>query len=330
MPKQFVFLTYLNRSGSTLLAKKLNAYIDIAVSIEAILLNYDKIDNFSINSEVELDKALNELFNHTDKKFIKWEIEKNTLKEKYLSEGLPIKLGTFLTTIFDIYFQNNPAKVHFYKYGHMFKYVERIWKEFPESKLIFIERDPRAIFNSQKVSLDSRSGKPMENDIIKFVRNYKIQQETISRLKNNKHFFLLTFEEMITDEERTLNGVIDFVGASKVKTESNDYFNRIPDQQKHLHQNLKSTENKSDRMHAWKNELSKADIIFMQKVLIKELSSKGYSIERFNNLNYAEKLEVLSLRVKFFFFHSFKYFLLNNLKFIHNFIVFFKNIGKNT
>lgn len=328
MSKQFVFLTYLNRSGSTLLAKKLNAYKEIAVSIEAILLNYDKIDNFSIKTESELDEAIDELFSHSDKKFVKWEISKETLKNKFLELGFPIKLSSFFTTIFGIYFEKNPAKVHFYKYGHMFKYIERIWKEFPESKLLFIERDPRAIFNSQKVSLDSRTSKPMESDIVKFVRNYKVQQKTISRLKGHKNFHLLTYEELIPEEDKTLKRILSFVGASEQKSEKDDYFDRIPDEQKHLHQNLKASKNKTDRMHAWRNELSNTEIKFMQDSLVEELRSKNYSSLEFKDISLVERIDVFKLKVRFFLLYSLKFFLLENMKFMHNFIVSIKNIGK--
>ena len=56
------FLTYLNRSGSILLAKKLNEYQDISVGIEAEFIGGFNRGNVEIRNQKELSDYLNKSY----------------------------------------------------------------------------------------------------------------------------------------------------------------------------------------------------------------------------------------------------------------------------
>jgi len=89
------------------------------------------------------------------------------------------------------------------------------------------------------------------------------------------------YENMIENIDIELLRVKDYLGLNVSvgeKVISEDYVNKIPKSQKHLHILVGKDANKS-RMNAWKSEMSDTNIYIIQYVLIKELNEIGYEVE---------------------------------------------------
>lgn len=302
---EILFLAYLNRSGSTLLAKKLNNFKDIAVSLEA---NFSRniVDCFYAVDNREIDYWLNIIY--MDYKFNSWNLDKDVIKKELLQKKKPIQFNDFLKVALGLLLikEKNNAKLIIFK-SHMLFWGNLIQtiRLFPGSKHIFIDRDPRAIYNSQKKSIDSRTKKPMLTDRIEFALGYKRNHFKIKHYKNQVRLkeiiHVLKYEDLILNECDTLNQIIGFLEVSNEKLDNQDYYEKIPEEQKHLHQNL-TYKNKVERINAWRNELNIDDTMFLGFVLKHEIKSNGYNTfyKKVNigiaNLNLIKDITIFWLR----------------------------------
>jgi hypothetical protein len=274
------FLAYLNRSGSTLLARLLNEYRDIGVGIEGLerrFLHQDP-ERFSLRNSVELDRWLDRVY-RDDPKFKGWGIDRRRLRTGLLKTGFPISYHKFLETCLKIYFQGDSSRVLIHKESRYFQNLKRSAKIFPGWKYIFIDRDPRGIFNSQKKSLESITGLPMRADIVRFALNYKNQQIRIRFYRKEgqlSRWFIRVRYENILEDGKDLIRILDFFQCSdSKKAPGRPYLDRVPRDQRHLH---KLVENRplKERAIAWQKELGYDEIAFLNKVLYRELRENGY------------------------------------------------------
>lgn len=303
---QIHFLIYLNRSGSTLLAQKLNYFKEIAVSLEARLIDGIKRGPLIINTENDLEQYLNLIFQ--DEKISSWRMDLTSLKSRIRKNTYPIKFNTILKEILNEYFCNSSKKIYIYKCGRYFLYIDKIKSLFPNSKFIFISRDPRAIYNSQVQSKDSITKKPMAKDIVRFAIGYKNTYKIVNDVQHKKYLHIVNYESLVTNEQKELKKILTFLHVQNIKSKQQDYFDSIPNNQKHLHYNLKSEKYLSDRINGWQHELNKSDIVFLQKTLKSELTSNGYDLVFLSSLSISESIVFVINRLRYFWLYNIKIF----------------------
>ncbi|MBD3342226.1 MAG: hypothetical protein GF353_24200 [Candidatus Lokiarchaeota archaeon] len=302
---QLHFLFYMNRSGSTLLARELNKFRDVAVGIEGFekrFVQYDA-ETFKINTKKELKSWLDELYKN-DKKFIEWNVDRNELENKLTSIGFPLRFDKFLLTVLVLYSDKRSARILIHK-GRCPSFFHNLYKSFkiyPNSKYIFIDRDPRAIYNSQKKSNDSYTKKSMNKDIVQFALGYANLQKKIKCYERSKilknAFIKVVYENLVLSVDQEIDKILQFFECADIKIEEDNYFNSIPDDQKHLHENLK--EKMLDRrINAWKKELTYDEIYFLEKVLKKSLLKNGYEMEKLSYNNLSNKIITFKNIMKF-------------------------------
>ena len=302
------FLTYLARSGSTLLSKKLSQIKNLGVGIEEDIEDNISKGCFKLKSEEGLDKYLDQIF--SDEKFKNWKIKKSDLKTQLLSNHkFPISFNEVLTEIFDLYFNGEQKEVYVHKKGNYYLFWREVLKTFPNSKFIFIYRDPRAIYNSQSKNKNSQN-RIMQKNIYTFAYSYRLAHRLLSRLnKRNDKLLTIKYEDLVINEDYILNLIFYFLYIEKlVKSGSNDYYKRIPENQLHLHNNVKLNYNDDKRINAWKSELSNSEIFIIEKLLKKEIVHLDYKLldVSLNNLSAFRRI-ILSFRLSY-------YKSLNNLK----------------
>ena len=284
------FLCYLNRSGSTYLAKLLNEYKEIGVTIESSFPDGILRKELIINKEKEISKKIKKLYNI---KFNYWGISKYEIKEVILNKNkYPIYFREFFIDILSLYFNKNKpdAKIFVYKtsWDYLINY-EKVLNYYPNSKFIFIIRDGRAIYNSQKKSLGSNTLKPMSDNPVRTALMFNKIAKKIRDLKDKKWLYIIKYENLILNKEEEIEKLLEFLEVKdKTKTNS-DYYRNIPLSQKHLHYNLNKPPQK-DRINGWKNELKKEEIYMFQKVSGKYLSGLGYNLEDIHYNFFKQKL----------------------------------------
>lgn len=288
-----VFLEYISRSGSTLLAKKLDEFIDIGVSLEANYFKNIPRGEVNISSENNLEKILAILLK--DEKIACWNLNKSALLKRLSKHTYPICSCVLLKELLAEYFHDKLYTTHIIKGCGAVLYSPSVDKHLIDSKIIFITRDPRAIFNSQKKAINSLTDVAMNSDVVQFVRIYKKYYKKISKIKNQNYFHEIKYEDLLLKEDNEINKILSFLGARNKKNSSSNYYHKIPESQKHLHVNVKTDTNKVDRIDAWINELPKHEICFLERVLQKELLAYDYSPQKHQPTEIKQNYKLLLL-----------------------------------
>jgi hypothetical protein len=271
-----VFLTYMSRSGSTLLSARLAEYRSIGVSIEGrFSKDWTSGTTRAIDNSAKLGEYLEVLYKSRD--FSYWNVPRAALLAALEQHPFPLHYADVLTACLEISFRDRSIEVCVYKAGEHYLYLDSLRSQFPDARFVFVDRNPLAIFNSQKRSIDGHTLKPMRTDPVDFVLNYIEAQEVVERHRGQGYFHVVRYENLLADEDRETAALLDFMGVkNRDKDRSRRYYESIPDSQKHLHANVKSGTVKRERVDGWTHELEGADRWYLQLVLRRFLRGKGY------------------------------------------------------
>ncbi|MBL1214493.1 MAG: hypothetical protein HND52_14140 [Ignavibacteriae bacterium] len=287
--ERIVFLSYINRSGSTYLANKLSKNPNIFVCPEAeILISFFLVDP---SSKVKLsNRRINYLMK--DPKFKHWAIDENH-KIRIVSE-VNSNLEKFLTIIISLKEKLKPKAEIIIFQGTMLRYLfSRIIKNSKGHpiKMINLIRDPRAVFQSQKQSLDSSSNIPMNTSPRRFSNEWCKYSNLLVDDTDDSSEITVKYEEMITNENRVYYKVIDFLEVNhKVQSETpSDLNNIIPGSQRHLHPLINKRPD-SNRIKRWEKLLNNYEINEIQE-------GCGLLMQKFNYT----KTDINVNRIKLFF-----------------------------
>jgi len=296
--EQVVFLTYLNRSGSTFLAKLLNEYSDIGVSLEARLPDGIFYGPLKLNKPKDVGGFLDKLY--ADEKFLAWNISRDVIQEKLSKQQFPIRFNHLLNLLLEEYFKADGANIFVYKCAHYIKYIKIVRSFFPNAKFIFVLRDARAIYNSQKDTLDSIKGKPMVNNPIVVAVKFKRIAKILRKNANCDWLYVIKYENLMGDKDYELNKILDFLGSNRMKKMDNkDYSKRIPNLQKSLHKNI-DLPPLVERINAWQDKLSKSEILAIQKIAGDALSKSGYKLVDFGRISFKDRLDYIRLWLRYY------------------------------
>jgi hypothetical protein len=298
MIKTLCFLTYIARSGSTLLAKELDKYRSIGVTIEEDipdgLLEGEEV---FIKNLYELDIYLDNLFSKP--KFQFWNIDREKLRAELAKDEYPIDIGAILRKLYKFYFSDTKYEVGIHKKGRYYLKIDELLKYFPDAKFIHLKRDPRGLFNSQKKSRDSRTGKLMSNNVVAFALSYRKMYNIMKFYNKFDYLYSLRYEDLIDNFDKEMHEILDFLGVTNREKEDIRYYNKIPDPQKELHNNIQQPPLK-ERKSGWEKELSALEIAVLEACLKKEIRKEGYCFSRIKPGNIGQKVRFIE-RVSVFY-----------------------------
>jgi hypothetical protein len=295
-----VFLTYLNRSGSTYLASKLAEYDCVSVGIEAKFIDGWITPGFSIADNDELEAYCKHL--SENKKFQAWHVQLQEFKAALHKYRFPLKFSDLLFEALRIYSGPGEYQLYIHKCGEYYRCVEKIRREVPDARFIFIDRDPRAILNSQLKSIDSQSGKPMQKNILHFVFGYLDTQRIIQSHCHKPYFMVVRYEDLVVHEEKTMTAVQDFLAIRGHRENVHrDYFASVPESQRHLHTNVGTGSPRTERISGWQQELPVHVILLLQAVLKRQLVAHGFSMYRPRNISLSDRAKFTAKVVLFWY-----------------------------
>ncbi len=293
------FLIHFARSGSTLLANELDNHKSIGVTLEENLPDGIKRGKLlNIKDSKALDDYLKLLYN--DEKFQFWNVEEYKLRNHLLTRfSFPLQYRDVLQAIHSLYFGGSNPKIIIHKQGNYTLLIEKVKAEFPEAGFVFIDRDPRAIHNSQKRYRKSTAGTFMNQGIVRFALSYKRMHQFLHGYIREPFFYSVNYENFIKNKTEELQKLTAFLGVKPDKNNnSKSYYSRIPEPQKRLHQNVEGSYNQS-RTEGWRNELENHRIAFLQRTLKKELEEKDYRFYSANGLTPIQKMKLMYWLFKF-------------------------------
>jgi hypothetical protein len=305
--KRIGFLFYENRSGSTYLASLLDSHPEVFVTLEADFPDY--LFGLEKNAGPITDaKQLKPLIEplYKDLKFLAWEVEFDNLLTTVLERNkLPFGVENIFKTIIAIYREKNKpdARICLYKDPRNLQNYNRLKKIFSSSFFVYIYRDGRAVYNSRRRSLGSRTSSPMESNPIAAAKRWVSLMTIAEDAEKNDRFYSIRYENLIHNIEQEINKLLEFLSLSEVKdiremlNSTGRYFERIPEEQKHLHSNIISSP-RVDRISHWKEVLPLEQIYLYEKYAKKVLSRHDYELVSSNQrLNLKQWIGSIALRV---------------------------------
>jgi hypothetical protein len=290
------FLVFLNRSGSTLLARMLDEYDDIGVTPEARFPDGITCRERVIRNNQDIDGFLEELYR--DDRFRSWNIKRENLQKTLWDHQKPIHFKHMLPLLMKAYFQNDPSTIYVYKSPYVFD-IEKVRRMFPEAKFIMIIRDLRAIYASQKKTRGTDLGRPMATDPIKPALYYNLAGKLVQRYRSKPWFRCVKFEDLVIRPEGIIDDLVDFLGASRVKSNNaTEYFEKLSESQKTIHQNIQSPP-LPERIHAWRKGIDQKELYVLQRIAQKSIRFFGYEMVGTTRLTAKEQRTVFSYFFKF-------------------------------
>lgn len=276
---KYIFLAYINRSGSTYLANLFSKSPDILVCPEAEVL----IDLFLANPKAKFD--LNERFVESFRGYIR---EDNKLRFWGLSEDAVYSLEkcetnfeAFTSILLNYRDKNKPlAQTIVFKAEKIINYIDRLSNiDNYNSKLYFISliRDCRAVYASQKNTFFPGTSKIMSSNPVKTGLLWNRFYTQTSRLYESSKVLKVHYEDLISNTNQVFEGIISEVKISPFGFLSGDgdFLERLPDHHKLIHGNVDKGPILK-RIDAWKQQLSDEEVYMIQEVTKKYLLSAGY------------------------------------------------------
>ena len=277
------FLSYLSRSGSTLLSRMLNEYEEICVTLEASfppeLLGINNTSLIKLQDQYELEAYIDSLFQLT--KLRSWRLSKEQINNFFQNKVFPIKGTDLFKAFLTLYGQRHKsdAKLIIYKGSPIMPWESKnIIEKFPQAKILQIIRDPRAIYSSQKNNLHPYESRPYAETTVQVAEEWEKAILT-SQIINSNQFKMIQYEDFISDTENCLNTIIQFlnVRGKRIESNSNFFTENIPKKERSVHQLINEIPNK-DRIQRWKSSLSLTEIGTLDCLLKSYYSELGYEI----------------------------------------------------
>lgn len=277
-----IFIVGVGRSGTSLLQSMLNAHKDISFPPETHFIRYYLIKKNKFNNvkdkllEDENLKKLNidliELVNNS-----------STLRDFYVSllkKYINLKDKRFVG-------DKDPKNVESLKV---------IKENFPNSTIIHIYRDPRAVIAS-RIKAKWSMNRPFWQQLLAYKTQLTYGRDVGGRLFEN--YLEIKYEDLLSHPERELSKITKKLGLN-FDSGMLEYYKKADevivgeekDWKKNLYRPIMN-----ENIEKWKNELSATQIKTIEVVLEKEMKTLGY--ENLSNLSQFQKM--CNFHIKLFF-----------------------------
>ncbi len=303
--RDILFLIYQNRSGSTFLANSLSRHPYLAVAPEG----HGPLERLirSAGSQASLPERIERILSGlvSDPKLRAWNVDPSAFQVR--ADGSLDEIDAFYAlcdAFADAHFPD--ARTVVVK-GHFFqKLIAQ--KGFPElqrersAKAVFLFRDPRAMFASQRRSLSSRNNKPMQDNPVVAGLRWRQAANAEEKLSAHPHAISVKYEDLILENQRTMDMLSRLLGMpsssfSEQKGQDSPLLSDlIPAEQQHLHANI-GKKPLTARIDSWKDELTQREAAIVELFAGNAMKRMGYEPSRSYALGPADYGAILSLSV---------------------------------
>lgn len=277
--RRIVFLMYENRSGSTFLASRLDQHPEVGVTIETETFAELLETGPTLRDGADLDRIVRTFV--SERKFAEWNIPEATLRDTLAGLPRPAAFDSILRTVLDLHFGGADIACYLVKGTRLTHHIARLRQAVPGAGFLHIIRDPRGVFASQKQAIGSDTAAAMNEDALDAARRWAANARRVDRVAG-PDLLEVRYEDLIADHDTTMAVVRPFVAgagrpplADPGDLDGEAYLSRIPVDQRHLHRNLVRRP-RSDRIEAWRDELTAVEIALTQAGAAGMLAAKGY------------------------------------------------------
>ena len=269
----YIFIGYCDRSGSTFLLNELNKIEGVVVCPELDLLVRVLLKNPHKEINIRFLRNFRQAISN-DKKFTLWDIPID-------STGYKSRIDLFFKII-DDYSQKLTKSPKFivFKERSILEYYNVLGNLNRNVCFVSLMRDPRAVFASQKRTINFSQNRLMSNNALTTARIWNRHCKTNEKLKkDNIPLNTITYEELIGNTKLTIQNLLnrivksDFELSKKSDFEQQPFYDKIDE--KHI---LVSEPPIIGRISAWKNELSEADIAIIEHICYDNMVKYNYEL----------------------------------------------------
>lgn len=286
---KIVLLSYINRSGSTFLAYQLSRIRHICVCPEAdILYELLLIKPTRKISKRDL-KVLKELL-IKDTKFKLWKLSTDSVFKEDIIGLNTFELFIKILQAFKDEHYSECTTIVFKQ-----NYLYRLFRQeivFPGVKLygVFLIRDPRAIYNSQKHTINPQTNKEMCNNPLLLITNWNTFINSILYIdRSNKPYAIIQYENMINNLEKTMNELLRHIDIhyqfKNYKQAYTNYINWLNDQHRKIHPDVEK-EPKKKSLQKWSEHLDKIEVTLIQNHICSNPYYSKNQLKIDSNLNF--------------------------------------------
>ncbi len=258
---KIIFLSYINRSGSTYLANQLSKSPDFCICPEAEIL-YETFLVHPFVSIAKNEKTFERIIRTLtmDKKFIHWKLKKNEITE--ILNISSTNFECFISLLLLFAKKNNPStSIIVFKNTETIDLINKLSEKIIEKYKIFwlaLVRDARAIFYSQKNTISPLTNKRMCSDWFTLTQNWNIYTSALIINYYLKNTIILRYEDLISDTENELLNIIRILDCDYdinwVKNKRGLVFDTLSEEYQLIHPFIDSLPNKA-RINFWQKKL---------------------------------------------------------------------------
>ena len=315
---ELLFLTYVNRSGSTFLANLLSSSRNICVCPEGDWLVHYFLEapgkGFNLTPDVR--QVLEKKF-ISDAKLSHWDP----------GEGLFSDLATCKTN-FDAFCtilessrssQKPEATFILFKSERLSALMHGMGtlnREGTGIRVLSLVRDPRAVIASQLNTNMPGTNRKMAGNVVHAGLKWLRYVKQVTRVSDAAVQVIIRYEDLITGTSLSIRKLEDFLkmDLSGVNPHQGDLLERLPGSHKKIHR-LVGQEPEQDRTSAWEQILSERDQYLVERICRNKLSGLGYKRTDFQirpGLEIYLFIGLLSWHIrkwiKILIYHGFKFF----------------------
>lgn len=281
--RDIVFLVYVNRSGSTFLANQLSRHPHIAVAPEGHLALQRLLGKSWAMGPLKgrIDRLISDI--NEDEKFSSWNINASTLRSNLEGvadevEALYVACDLFADThrpsarcvVIKGYFLEGLIRRHGFDALQRGRVV----------RALFLLRDPRAVFSSQKRTLSTQNGKPMQKYAFAAAVRWRLLAKAVEYLSASSYGVAVRYEDLILENAKTLSELANFLCVDpsvfgSLDSESSVLASLIPEKQRRLHENITKAP-LLERIANWPLHLSDQEVAILDYVCGRRLVKFGY------------------------------------------------------
>ena len=280
---KILFISYINRSGSTFLANEFSKYDSILVCPEAEVLFYFFIQKTEQIHQhpAKLHRLITNILT-TDPKLKFWNLDPSEFDTKYQYED---NFEVFLDILMKYREKVKPeATTILFKADIVAYYCNHIPEQYYKKhniKIISIIRDGRASYASQRDTIGARTQKPLNRNPVKVAKLWKRWINFQTQHGNDSRFVIIRYEKLMKNFQYQFNHLLTQLDLNSEQGKSNnkgDLYERIPTNQKPMHHNVLKPP-LVENINKWQQILPSAHVAIFEQISRKELILMGYPLE---------------------------------------------------
>jgi len=276
---EFGILTHLSRSGSTLLSRMLDEYGDICVTTESEL----PLELFGVKSYAPMTfqnaREVEDYLAHTlqTTRIASWKLSTESILEHCESSSYPLSgpdlVRILLTTYRDTH-KPEAGLVIYKACPFMPWHIQESLKHFEDVTFLHLLRDPRAVYHSQKHSIDPFTGQAYSSSCLRTAMDWKKAAEVEDL---GTRLLEIRFEDLTGEPEATMAKILDHLGCSTASRSrgTSSFVERLEKRDQELHKDIADKPDPEKNM-SWKVNLTPAEVSLIDSFLKNEMALKGY------------------------------------------------------